>query len=449
MQSLKEYSLSNDRHLWFDEETQYPDTMLSIVNYSFTDPLIEFVKSATFRLRAEEGYWLELTDTDNQIITKQLEELRGHLIHKADTKGAPKIRPVPKFSSDMDTDETVDSSADGYLNNLSEGSMESEYKIPIPSQARIEDALARTVRQVIQQDYTGYQPLDHQVSGFETGINYNPPGVNPSIENEDPLLMRELYLWLNKTPVGQCEPLVSLLSRAIGIRHLEINIFPAVQFVGHSELASIAAFDSFVKIFYAQMETLEALTVRISWVNGPQLQIPSLRKFDNLRRVHLFYGWDTHNTFTECMKDGRSYFQFMFPQQLEHLRIDMFKARPGLEFATFATQVPSTLFPNLRIVLGFAKEKIPEDITQAIGDLWASLPYLEDTVSGEWGVDGQKEPGSTSWRKSDIKCVPIKILAHGPRYRDVFCIDEGWNGPFQKHYSVDVAYSSNSPQIEL
>ncbi|EGX48764.1 hypothetical protein AOL_s00079g403 [Orbilia oligospora ATCC 24927] len=202
-----------NRHLWFDEETQYPDTMLSIVNYSFTDPLIEFVKSATFRLRAEEGYWLELTDTDNQIITKQLEELRGHLIHKAEqgmkvyrffesqleeygiailatvllyqlgglqeielacsinanssrfmlttmhhfdppfrlrrlgttrladfavanyfllerfprigapkvgidsrfesTKGAPKIRPVPKFSSDMDTDETVDSSADG------------------------------------------------------------------------------------------------------------------------------------------------------------------------------------------------------------------------------------------------------------------------------------------------------------------------------------------------
>ncbi|EGX48765.1 hypothetical protein AOL_s00079g404 [Orbilia oligospora ATCC 24927] len=289
--------------------------------------------------------------------------------------------------------------------------MESEYKIPIPSQARIEDALARTVRQVIQQDYTGYQPLDHQVSGFETGINYNPPGVNPSIENEGPLLMRELYLWLDETPVGQCEPLVSLLSRAIGIRHLEINIFPAVQFVGHSELASIAAFDSFVKIFYAQMETLEALTVRISWVNGPQLQIPSLRKFDNLRRVHLFYGWDTHNTFTECMKDGRSYFQFMFPQQLEHLRIDMFKARPGLEFTTFATQVPSTSFPNLRIVLGFAKEKIPEDITQAIGDLWASLPYLEDIVSGEWGVDGQKEPGSTSWRKS-----------------------------------VDVAYSSNSPQ---
>ncbi|KAF3246223.1 hypothetical protein TWF128_009031 [Orbilia oligospora] len=251
-----------NRHLWFDEETQYPDTMLNIVNYSFTDPLIEFVKSATFRLRAEE-------------VTKQLEGLRGHLIHKAEqgmkfyrffesqleeygiailatvllyqlgglqevelacsinanssrfmlttmhhfdppfrlrrlgttriadfavanyfllerflrigapkvgidsrfesTKGAPKIRLVPKFSSDMDTDETVDSSVDGYLDSLSEGSMESEYKIPIPSQARIEDALARKVRQVIQQDYTGCKPLDHQVSGFETGINYNPP----------------------------------------------------------------------------------------------------------------------------------------------------------------------------------------------------------------------------------------------------------------------------------
>ncbi|KAF3138217.1 hypothetical protein TWF594_010757 [Orbilia oligospora] len=73
-----------NRHLWFDEETQYPDTMLNIFNYSFTDPLIEFVESATFRLRAEEGSWLELTDTENQIITKQLEELRGHLIHKAE-----------------------------------------------------------------------------------------------------------------------------------------------------------------------------------------------------------------------------------------------------------------------------------------------------------------------------------------------------------------------------
>ncbi|KAF3226569.1 hypothetical protein TWF106_000310 [Orbilia oligospora] len=413
--------------------------------------------SATFRLRAEEGYWLKLTDTDNQIITKQLEELRGYLIHKAEqgmevyrffesqleeygiailatvllyqlgglqeielacsinanssrfmlttmhhfdppfrlqrlgttrladfaianyfllerflhigaskvgidsrfesTKNAPKIRPEPKFSSDMGTDETVDGSVDGYSDSLSDGSMESEYEISILSQVRIEDTLARTVRQVIQQDYTGYQPLDHQVSGFETGINYNPPGVNPSIENESPLLMRELYLWLDEIPIGQCEPLVSLLSRMTGIRHLEINIFPSVQFVGLNELANVTSFDSFVKIFYAQMETLEALTVRIAWVNAPQLHIPSLRKFDNLRRVHLFYSWDTHSTFTECMKDGGSYFEFMFPQQLDHLRMDMFKARPGLEFASFATQVPSALFPNLRIVLGFAKEK--------------------------------------------------------------------------------------------
>ncbi|KAF3181795.1 hypothetical protein TWF751_008359 [Orbilia oligospora] len=448
-----------NRHLWFDEETQYPDTMLNIVNHSFTDPLIEFVKGHLIH-KAEQGmkfyrfFQSQLEEYGIAILATVLLYQLGGLqevelacsinanssrfmlttMHHFDppfrlrrlgttriadfavanyfllerflrigapkvgidsrfesTKGAPKIRLVPKFSSDMDTDETVDSSVDGYLDSLSEGSMESEYKIPIPSQARIEDALARKVRQVIQQDYTGCKPLDHQVSGFETGINYNPPGANPSIENEVPLLMRELYLWLDETPVGQCEPLVSLLSRAIRTRHLEINIFPTVQFVGRSELASIAAFDAFVKIFYAQMETLEALTV-------------------------------------------------------QRLRMDMFKARPGLKFAGFATQVPSTLFPNLRIVLGFAKEKIPEDITQAIGDLWASLPYLEDPVSGEWDINGQKEPGSASWRKSDIKCVPIKILAHGPRYRDVFCTDEGWNGPFQKHYSFDVAYSSNSPQ---
>ncbi|RVD90367.1 uncharacterized protein DFL_001336 [Arthrobotrys flagrans] len=529
-----------NRHLWFDEETQYPDTMLNIVNYSFTDPLVEFVKSATFRLRAEDGYWLRLTDTDNDIIKMQLKELREHLKRKAEegietfqffesqleeygiatlatillyqlkdlqeielacsinatstrfmlttlhhfdppfqlerlgmvrlvdfatanylllerflrlgvpkvgidsrfasTSGAPKIRPVSDFPSDVGgTDGTPESMKTGYQDSISIGSIESEYKIDIPFYTRIENTLARTVEQEIDQDYNGYQALDYQASGYETAINYDPLGANPTSENEDPLLIRDLRLWLDETPLLEYEPLVPLLQKARGICNIEVNLFPSVQVFEH---ANISPFNCLAAILHPQMETLDTLTIRISWLNAPQPEIPSLRQFDNLRRVHLFYGRDTHRRYIAHTKTGESYFKYMFPPGLKYLRVDIFKYNPCIDFITEAIDIPTAWFPNLRIVLGIAKERISDKVTRIIGGIWTSLLYYEDPVSGEWKTGIQSRSGDTSWRRTDMKRVPIQILAHGNRHRDVFCSEEGWHGPFQQHVAADNPYSS-------
>ncbi|KAK6496089.1 hypothetical protein TWF481_002113 [Arthrobotrys musiformis] len=532
-----------NRRIWFDEEIQYPDTMLSIVNYTFTDPLVEFVKVATFRLRAENGYWLKLADTDNEIIQTQLEELRGHLRRKAEegievfqffetqleeygiatlatillyqlkelreielscainamssrfmlttlhhfdppfqlervattrlvdlamanylllerflklgiskvgidsrfgsTNGAPKIRPEPLFSSQMDSDETPDSSEHGYEYSVSEGSTESEYKVSIPFRVRTEGTLARTIEQEIDQDYKGYEALDHRVAGYETGINYDPSRTGSDPENEDPLFIRDLLLWLDETPVDPYEPLIPLLQRAKGIRNLEVNLFPSVQFVSRSvELPNVAYSDCLTKILQGQIETLEALTIRISWLNAPQPNIPSLRGFENLRRVDLFYGKDTRDSYKARASAGESYFTFMFPRQLESLRVDIFKYNPFLDFVNDAIHVATQDFPNLKIILGIAKERIKDKMSRAVGEIWTSLPFFKDPVSGEWRSDIDRRPEDNCWRRCDMKHVPVQISAHGKRYRDVFCSDEGWNGPFQQHKTVDVPYSS-------
>ncbi|KAK6502638.1 hypothetical protein TWF506_003218 [Arthrobotrys conoides] len=531
--------------------------MLGIVNYSFTDPLIEFTKSATFRLRAEGGYWLESMDTENQIIESQLKQLRGHLKRKAEqgievfrffesqleeygiailatvllyqleglleielacssnakssrfmlttmhhfdppfslsrlgmtrladfatanypllerfirlgaskvgidsrfgsTSGGPKIRPVPVFSSGIDTNETVDSCADD-LDSSSEDTVVTYYRAwwihdhtpqidPwIERSTCLDIPRNMTVEQELEKDYNGYQSIHQQVTEHATGVNDNSLEVDRAGGYGGPLLVKELHLWLDETPENQCDPLVSLLQRTGGVRNLEINLFPSIQSDRQNELAEIMSFSSFARIFQAQKETLEALTVRISLINGPQLQIPSLRHFNNLRHVHLFYGGDTHRTFESCMNGEEPYFKFMFPQQLEYLRMDIFKDKPCLEFIVLATQVPTAWFPNLKIVLGVAKDKSAEEMMQAIGDIWSSLPYSQDVDSGEWKVDIEHRSGSNSWRKSDMNCVPVKILAHGTKHTDVFCSENGWNGPFQKQDAFEMAYSSKNSE---
>ncbi|KAK6339166.1 hypothetical protein TWF718_008589 [Orbilia javanica] len=78
------YPLAN-RHLWYDEETQFPDQLLGVVLYSFTDPLVEHVKSATFRLREGPGiFWLK--DKHNKIIKTGLSQLRKYLKKKAESE---------------------------------------------------------------------------------------------------------------------------------------------------------------------------------------------------------------------------------------------------------------------------------------------------------------------------------------------------------------------------
>ncbi|KAK6330643.1 hypothetical protein TWF718_002840 [Orbilia javanica] len=531
-----------NRHLWFDEEIQYPDTMLNIVNYAFTDPLVEFIKTATFRLRAEHGYWLRLTDTDNEIIKTEMDELRGHLKFKAtqgievfrffeshleeygvtmlatillyqlkdlqevelacsinamstrfllttlhhfdppfklerlgmtrlvdfatasylllerflrlgvpqvgidsrfaSTNNAPKIRPIADFSSDAETDESPESLREGYQDSLSEGSVETEYREAIPFYNRTLKTLARTVEQEIEQDYNGYEAFGHRDCGYETGITYDHLGASSASENGELLSIKDLRLWLDETPLLEYEPLIPLLQRARGIRNLELNLFPSVQFVGSTEYTDSPTFNFLGEILEGQIETLNSLTIRLSWLNAPQPEIPPLKKFQNLRRIHLFYGRDTHRKFTSYKNVGETFFEYMFPQQLEFLRVDLFKYNPCIEFITEAVKIPNIRFPRLRIALGIAKGRVSGDVSLAIGKIWTSLPYTEDPVSGEWRNKVESRSGSTSWRRTNMNCVPVQILAHGSRHRDVFCSEEGWNGPFQSHVAIDIPYSS-------
>ncbi|KAK6522375.1 hypothetical protein TWF281_002940 [Arthrobotrys megalospora] len=527
-----------NRHLWFDEETQYPDTMISIVNYCFTDPLVEFVKTATFRLRAENGYWLKLTDTEDEIVDEQLGELKGHLKRKAEegselfqffdrqfedygiatlatillyqleglqeielacsinavssrfmlttmhhfeppfklerlgmarlvdfaagnyqllnqflllgvpnvgidyrfgsTSGGPKIKPVPDFTSGSDG--TQDSSDDDSQDSL-EGSMESEYKVSIPYRLRIDNALARTVDQEIEQDYNGYQPLDHRACGYDTGVNYGPLGVHSDPDSEGPLFIEDLRLWLDETPSSN-EPLIPLLGKVKGLRHLNVNLFPSVQVLNDMIDPSATDLDCLKKVLGPQTETLETLTIRVSWLGAPQPRIPPLRAFENLRRVHLFYGKDTHENYIAKKKSSGSYFEAMFPPRLELLRVDIFKYYAFLDFVADATTVPTSKFPNLRIVLGISKHRISADKFQATKDIWRSLPYSEDPVSKSWKLGAHITSANPIWRRYDLQHSPIQILAHDSRHRDVFCTEEGWYGPFQEHKAVDMPYCS-------
>ncbi|RVD81507.1 uncharacterized protein DFL_009371 [Arthrobotrys flagrans] len=72
-----------NRHLWYDEETQFPDTLLNIVIYSFTDPLVEHVKSATIRLRKEDGsFWLG--GEYDEVIETRISQLKKYITKKAE-----------------------------------------------------------------------------------------------------------------------------------------------------------------------------------------------------------------------------------------------------------------------------------------------------------------------------------------------------------------------------
>ncbi|KAF3930053.1 hypothetical protein ABW19_dt0203307 [Dactylella cylindrospora] len=51
------YPIAN-RSLIFDEEDYWPTMLIDMVIYSFTDPLAEYVKILSLRLRQESGYWL-------------------------------------------------------------------------------------------------------------------------------------------------------------------------------------------------------------------------------------------------------------------------------------------------------------------------------------------------------------------------------------------------------
>ncbi|KAK6332658.1 hypothetical protein TWF730_004318 [Orbilia blumenaviensis] len=75
------YPIAN-RHLRYDEDTQFPDTLLSIVTCTFTNPLVEYVRSVTIRLRREGGsIWLR--DEYDEVIETGIAELKGHLRRKA------------------------------------------------------------------------------------------------------------------------------------------------------------------------------------------------------------------------------------------------------------------------------------------------------------------------------------------------------------------------------
>ncbi|KAK6514395.1 hypothetical protein TWF506_008790 [Arthrobotrys conoides] len=91
------YPLAN-RHLWYDEETQFPDTLLKLVLYTFTEPLTKYVKSATFRLRKEEGpFWMGGEYDD--IIDEGLASLKSHLKSNGGYEGGEIFR---YFESEID-----------------------------------------------------------------------------------------------------------------------------------------------------------------------------------------------------------------------------------------------------------------------------------------------------------------------------------------------------------
>ncbi|KAF3914291.1 hypothetical protein ABW20_dc0103322 [Dactylellina cionopaga] len=74
------YPLVN-RHLLFDEGRHHPDVLLNMVLYSLQEPLADIVKSATFRLRAENEFYLA-TEFDD-IIEEKLPVIRELLKQRA------------------------------------------------------------------------------------------------------------------------------------------------------------------------------------------------------------------------------------------------------------------------------------------------------------------------------------------------------------------------------
>ncbi|KAF3145527.1 hypothetical protein TWF569_006586 [Orbilia oligospora] len=75
------YPLAN-RHLWYDEETQFPDTLLKLVLYTLTEPLVQYVRSATFRFQKETSFWFR--DEYDEFIEEGLAKLKLYLAQRAE-----------------------------------------------------------------------------------------------------------------------------------------------------------------------------------------------------------------------------------------------------------------------------------------------------------------------------------------------------------------------------
>ncbi|KAF3201965.1 hypothetical protein TWF191_003186 [Orbilia oligospora] len=75
------YPLAN-RHLWYDEETQFPDTLLKLVLYTLTEPLAQHVGSATFRFQKETSFWFR--DEYDEFIEEGLAKLKLYLAQRAE-----------------------------------------------------------------------------------------------------------------------------------------------------------------------------------------------------------------------------------------------------------------------------------------------------------------------------------------------------------------------------
>ncbi|KAF3903880.1 hypothetical protein ABW20_dc0106220 [Dactylellina cionopaga] len=319
------YPLVN-RHLLCDEETQHPDVIINMVLYSFTEPLVEFVRAATFRLLSENDFCLgdeydgaiaeflpvirqylkeKAADGDEvcEFFEGQIEEygmatlptilmyqLRGlkelelacsitalssrfmlTTLHHFDppfkldqlsmprlvdlepanywllerflrvgvrrlgidtrygsTNGGPKVRP-PSTTPPEEIFEFYDSDGDDsldYDDNLSESSIEEELKVLLEYRGVTEQRPhGRDVQEEIALFYGGYEPLDHNVSGYGFPIDYNPFSVDPESEatmdeNSNEWCVHEMRLWYDYDPSVH-DALLALVKKVRALRKLD------------------------------------------------------------------------------------------------------------------------------------------------------------------------------------------------------------------------------------
>ncbi|KAK6513524.1 hypothetical protein TWF281_005147 [Arthrobotrys megalospora] len=544
-----------NQHLWFDEETQFPDTLLNIVIYSFTDPLVDYIRSATFRLRTEDGFWLR--DEYDGIIESQIARLKGYLKEKADegnevfeyfgsqideygvavlptillfqlkelkdielaasinatsskfmlttlhyfkppfqlerlgilrltdfapvnfwllerllrlgtiktlgidyrwgsVAGRPKIRPVPELPSDAESEFEPEIESDD--DDLSVGSLEPEYHatketFSASSGARsaLQKALRRTVKEEIEEDYKGYQPLGWVDCGDETDIDYDLPGAD-SISDAATFEIRDLRLWMDETPPAG-GPLIDLLCRITGLQRLDLNSFNiwGYSYMGYQTGDYTLDHDWLRKFLKAQESTLETFTIRATPLAASQPNFVKLFNFDRLRKVHLFYSVEMFDAFHSSQKLSEPFFKKMLPKGLELLRIDFcFRLQIIGELINLRTED----FPSLRVVLGlFKDENTSGEVAEGLKEFWTGMPYSGSCVSGIWTKlteepdqvtwgEANEPIGSNSstydvWRRQSLHHVPIQFVNITGIHKGVWCNSDGWHGPFQSHALPD------------
>ncbi|KAK6502774.1 hypothetical protein TWF481_007821 [Arthrobotrys musiformis] len=560
------YPIAN-RHLWYDQETQFPDTLLSIVLYSFTDPLVEYVKSATFRLRRQDGeFWLK--DEYDEAIEAGIGQLKAHIKKKAEegnneafeffesqideygmsilptvllfqlkelkeielapsihaissrfllttlhyfkppfqinrlgmvrltdfasvnywllerflrlgpiqsvgidyrfgsTSGHPKIRPAPELPNYVEDkwEPDLESESD---DDISVMSLEPEETAMVEafwprSGNRFGSAWRETTEEEIEEHFKGYQSTGWQECWFPTEISYELPGANPSSSSDTPFEIQDLRLWMDETaPVY--ERLIPLLHKTIGLRRFDLNLFPMwgrPQPLGLGTLETLD-FQWLAKLLEKQIDTLESLSIRVLPFGAPQPHVPSLLRFHHLRKAHLFCTSDMMQTFLNRDSTTGPYFESMFPQNIEFLRIDFCY---NVKLVEDVVNLQTNWFPNLRVVLGmFKDENASASRVEGWQNLWSSMPYQENPSSGSWEkreeipepsvwkkiatqITGYPDISSDPpvWRRKSLSHIPVQYLIITGHQKNVWCSHEGWYGPFQQHTSSDMPWDGDA-----